>query len=725
MKTRYLPIIGVVAALCFQLLAVHAQEPTALDLQKRSFFHDREYFIVRSGRLQWIVQSDRADLGPAVTGYLLDATHMPQSAKRQAYNYTDKDCVRSSALQVVTHGGFPFTAFGQQTRCSWVNDTGVPEVEALWWAAGIRVSERFSGVANLNAIQRRLTLYGGNLHGEEPVTLRLRLPAGNGRQIGRALFVTHNTCPQALVVPGEWPLKIDAADGSLTLGPLTIAPGQTLRIDTYLLAQIPAGPEEDFVRQAARIEEGAQLEELRRQTKNLWDQTTRLETSDRVVRELFDHTRYAAFGAVSDAGHMRAGPFQYGAEWVRDSSQFTLGLISAGHFEPSRAVLDHVLRDMIKDSGTTMIAGGFDDPDREQFDQAGELLQTLRWYSEWAGDTSLIRQHRQKIIAMVERPLNPKFRDDTGLVHNRREFWEQTMNDAYELIYNAYTVVGLREAAAMAEVLGATDRKAHWLEEADRIWKAVLSHPTRSLVADGHLIKRRNVDGTIAEKLVNLSGGPDTPCLAAKFHNINPDATLALPVALRLVDPESELAKATLNEVEKLRDLRWFDGGYDRYDSTSSINNPGPWAFASCFVLRAQHEARQWDRSRATLEWLRRIEGGGSGSYYEEIPLYAREQDWLGLVSWTTGEIPFFFVRHCLGITFDGGDLVIRPALYPNSPPVKADLRYRKGRLIVEVDGSGPVTSATFNGGKVDLRADGSVRIPKEFDSGIVSMRTR
>ena len=723
MKTLNLPIIGVSAALFFQPLVVRAQEPTALDLQKRPFFHDREYFLVRSGRLQWILQSDRADLGPAVTGYLLDAANMPQNAKPQAYNYTDKDCVRSSALQVVTHGGFPFTAFGQQTRCGWVNDTGIPEVEALWWAAGIRVSERFSGLASFNAIQRRITLYGGNLQGEEPVTLRLRLPAGNGKQAGRALFVNHSNCPQALVVPGEWPLKMDPAAGSLTIGPLTIAPGQTLRIDTYLLAQIPAGPEDDFVRQAAQIEDAAQREKLRQQTRSLWDQTARLETSDRVVRELFDHTRYAAFGAVSDAGHMRAGPFQYGAEWVRDSSQFTLGLISAGHFEPAHAVLDHILRDMIKDNGTTMIAGGFENPDLEQFDQGGELLLALRWYSEWTGDTSLVRQYRQKLVALVERPLNPNFRDDTGLVHNRREFWEQTMNDAYELIYNAYTVVGLREAAALAEVLDATDRKAHWLDEADRIWKAVLSHPTRALVADGHLIKRRNVDGTIAEKLVNLSGGPDTPCQAAKHHNINPDATLALPVALGLVDPESELARTTLAEVEQLRDLRWFGGGYDRYDSSSSINNPGPWAFASCFVLRAQHEARQWDRSRATLEWLRRVEGGGSGSYYEEIPLYSREQ--LGIVSWTTGEIPFFFVRHYLGITFDGGDLVIRPALYPDSPPVKADLRYRKGRLLVEVDGSGSVKSATFNGRKVDVRADGSVRIPKEFDSGIVSLKTR
>ena len=38
----------------------------------------------------------------------------------------------------------------------------------------------------------------------------------------------------------------------------------------------------------------------------------------------------------------------------------------------------------------------------------------------------------------------------------------------------------------------------------------------------------------------------------------------------------------------------------------------GPCAFASCLVLRTQHEARQWVHSRVTLEWLGSVEGGGS-----------------------------------------------------------------------------------------------------------------
>ena len=43
---------------------------------------------------------------------------------------------------------------------------------------------------------------------------------------------------------------------------------------------------------------------------------------------------------------------------------------------------------------------------------------------------------------MVERPLQPQFRDATGMVHNRREFWERTFDDAYELAYETYVVLG-------------------------------------------------------------------------------------------------------------------------------------------------------------------------------------------------------------------------------------------------------------------------------------------
>ncbi len=698
-------------------------EPTALDLQQRGFFHGREYFMVRSGRLQWLIQADRADLGPAVTGYLLDATYTAQNGKAQAYNFSATNGVRSTALAVVSQKSkYAFTAFGEQTRVRWADDDGLPSVEATWWADGVRVTERFAGLADNNTIRRTISLTGANLHGEESYMLRLHLPAGNAAVTNRALFVTHCACPQALVVTGVEPVKMDAVAGIVEIGPVTLSPDQTVTIETFLLAQIPANTQSaaDFRRQIARVAGDAAA--LVAATRARWAKVSRVETDDALVREVFNIARSVLPGIVADTGTVRVGPFQYAAEWVRDESQFSLGLTAAGHFELARAVLEHCIRDLVTAEGKTMIGGGFDDPDCEQFDQGGELLLALRWYTDFSGDDSLVKTYRAKLIAIAERPLKPGFRDATGLVHNRREFWEQTMSDAYELAYNTYVVVGLREAAALAPQLGAQDRKEGWLKEAAAIQQALL----KTLVQGGALIKRRNVTGEVAERLVQEAGAPDTPCRSAQHHRINPDATLALPIALGLVEPLSALATNTLNQVEKLRGQRWWGGGYGRYDASCEINMPGPWGIAGALVLRGQHAGGMLDRSRSTLEWFRNVQGGNGGLYYEEIPLLAgSQQNWLGLVTWPTGELPYFIARHYLGIGFESGRLTLRPQLYPGSPPVNADLRYRQGRLRIEVAGSGRVRSATVNGKAVEVRTDGSVVLPEGMESGVVALKTQ
>ncbi len=118
-------------------------------------------------------------------------------------------------------------------------------------------------------------------------------------------------------------------------------------------------------------------------------------------------------------GTMDAGIFEYGAQWVRDTSNTALGALHAGHFELARAALEHILTRMVNADGATMISGSFDAPDREQFDQMGELLHLLRCYRDWTGDDTLIRAHRERLLALVERPLQPRFRDETGMVHNQ------------------------------------------------------------------------------------------------------------------------------------------------------------------------------------------------------------------------------------------------------------------------------------------------------------------
>ena len=106
--------------------------------------------------------------------------------------------------------------------------------------------------------------------------------------------------------------------------------------------------------------------------------------------------------------------------------------------------------------------------------------------------------------------------------------------------------------------------------------------------------------------------------------------------------------------------------------------------------------------------------------WFEEIPSTRAQCPLSGLICWTSGEMALFVVRHYLGVDFEHGALAIRPALYPGSPPVQADLRFRQGRLRLEVSGSGPVKFARVNGKKVKPGKDGILRLPADFAGGTV-----
>jgi hypothetical protein len=84
-------------------------------LNRQPFFYGREYFVLRSGRAQLIVQADRVDLGPAFTYLLFDAQNARQSVSKEgACNFIPGQGFAASALGVEL-GGFVFTALGHRT----------------------------------------------------------------------------------------------------------------------------------------------------------------------------------------------------------------------------------------------------------------------------------------------------------------------------------------------------------------------------------------------------------------------------------------------------------------------------------------------------------------------------------------------------------------------------------------------------------------------------------
>ncbi len=711
-------------------LAGSAQTNSGLELAQRSFFLGREYFVLRSGRAQMIIQADRADLGPAWTYLVFDAQNARQSrAKGGAYNFIPGEGFAASGLQIEL-GGFPFTALGHRTETGWTLDEGIPSAEAVWWAGGVRVTERLCALGQDGMFRRRIRLEGAHLLGKESVRLRLCL-AGQNRREGSILLQTLSGATLGLSASGGVPERISrvqlgapmsAEQEALEIGPVEVGPAEAKQVDTFLFVQIPGGELEPLASRARTAVDA--LEPLVDSTRRHWAAVSSVATKDLTVQQIFDKARFGLAGMIADDGTMDAGIFEYGAQWVRDTSNTALGALHAGHFELARAALVRILTTMVSAQGATMIAGAFDAPDREQFDQMGELLQCLRAYRDWTGDDTLVREHRDLLLALIERPLLAVFRDDTGMVHNRREFWERTFDDAYELAYQTYVILGLEEAIELAPALGAEDRVARWRTEAERIRHAVLSHPTRSLVSKGRLIKRRDVNGEIADALTNFKGyAPDAPMSTETHHRLLPDASVALPIALGVVDPRSKLVRNTLDDLEQLWNTRWSDGGYDRYHTSAQPDQPGPWPFATCFILRAQHEAGLLDRSRRSLEWLNTVQGGRAGAWFEEIPSIRSLNQSCGIVQWTSGELALFVVRHYLGVRFEHGALVIHPILYPASPPISANLRFRQSRLELQIDHAGPWRKAFVNGKAVKLGTNGTLRLPRDFAGGKVTLR--
>ena len=709
-------------ALLLVTVGVPAAEvsPALLELNKASYFYGREYFILRSGRAQMLLQADRADLGPAFTWMLFDAQNAKQSARKEnAFNFVPNEGFGSSALEVVL-GGFSFTALGHRTDTRWVVADGIPTVEAVWWAGGVRVTEHISALQAEGVFRRQVRLEGAHLAGEEAVSLRLRLPPTGLRQEGNLLLHQGTGARMALMMADATPTKLDATNGVFEAGPLAVSPGGSVTVETLLLVQVPVGERTLLVAQAGLLA-SSNMVSATKDTAGFWATVSSISTRDRTVREIFDKARFGLTGMIAPDGTMDGGLLEYGAQWVRDSSNTALGALHAGHFEAARNVLQHMLSKMISRDGVTMIGENFDAPDLEQFDQAGELFHLLRCYRDWTGDDSLIRQYRDLLLTVVERPLKPQFRDHTGMVHNRREFWERTLEDGYELAYQTYVILALCEAAELASSLGAEDRAPRWRAEADSIQQAMLTHPERALVRHGRLIKRRNVTGAVADDTAGFPGfAPDVPLKTEHAHRLMPDASMALSIALGIVPARSELARHTLDDLEGLWNARWSDGGHDRYHTSGQPDQPGPWPFATAFIMRAEHDAGNYERSRRALDWLNTCQGGRAGLWFEEIPSTRAQSPHNGLIPWTSGEMALFVVRHYLGVSFEHGALAIRPALYPGSPPVRADLRFRQGRLRLEVSGSGSVNSAQVNGKKVKPGKDGILRLPADFAGGTV-----
>jgi GH15 family glucan-1,4-alpha-glucosidase len=422
-----------------------------------------------------------------------------------------------------------------------------------------------------------------------------------------------------------------------------------------------------------------------------WKNAANMSSANQMLNNYFDASRFQLHAAVSKNGVVDASIWQYNREWVRDHSFMTIGLILSGEFELAKVLLERLITDFVSNEGDCIDSSEIRHSDEVELDQNGTLIYTIKTYVLWTGDIELVKKYWDKIVKIVEFPLKEVFRHkESGMFFNSREYWERHslygIKPGIELMYQVFPSIGLNSAATLARLVNKNERAEIWDKEAARLKKAILTHPKFSLVDKRGFIKRLDIDGTVQETITPAedAGLPQGVPLADNInHLLNPDTCTAMPIVYGFVPADSDVAKATLQNLETIWNQRWDDGGYGRYHFASEPDSHGAWPFASLFLARAYVETGEFEKVWKILDWLNTIPGAISGSWFEMYgprisPPYAQ----VGITPWTWGEMIMLFVSHILGIQPEEENIRIRPRLFNGLKNIEGNLPVRKNRLI-------------------------------------------
>ncbi|CUS98256.1 hypothetical protein JGI22_00348 [Candidatus Kryptobacter tengchongensis] len=459
---------------------------------------------------------------------------------------------------------------------------------------------------------------------------------------------------------------------------------------------------------------------LMMRSENYWRNKMQFKTNNEIVNHLFLVSRNNLKATVSKSGKRDSGIWQYNMEWVRDDSMFLIGLIMCGFINEAKTMLEKLLGKFVGHEGQTIESSRWFGYEHAELDQNGQLLYALWTYACWTADFNFVRRYWEKIKLVAEFPIKDIFRDKASkLLKNKREFWERTdgfgVEEGYELAYQFWVSLGLEKAGELANKIGEFKIAEKWLSISREIKNSMLNHPKFRLIEDGHLIKRRKANGEWQRYLIP----PDrkrmpyrSPIAIEEKPSAEPDTSEVLPIIYGFIEAESELATMTLDWVEKLWNQRWGYGGYERYDSSSEPQPPGPWPLASLFVARANHEAGNYERVWKVLNWLYNINGGKSGAWFE---YYSTEQltpplPPVGFIGWTWSEIISLLVHHMLGFRPEIEKLRIKPKLLPNVNFAECHLNVRNMKVHLFIERS-EKNQASVNGKPIDI-IDNGITIP-------------
>lgn len=651
----------------------YSDDPSVGHPDVRTRLPDTEYFFLGNGHIQAAVQLCPSGEGTALGLLVMDPVRF--GPKRAALTCDPESGLTETVLGVGV-GDELFRPSGDSVEGRWEESDGIPAVLASWKGGGAQVEERFS------------------------------CPPSGALQLHRRIKVRFSSPPSG-------PIRLQL--GSRIADSFPIVPDGSGEAVATLIHEIRQG--EDGVQMGHRWERG----EGGMPDDGFWTDLTRIRVSDPGLHHLFSSARSQLPAAVDHQGRMDGSIWQYNLEWVRDQAHVAESFVRLGDHERARTMLTRLLDDFVSPDGDTVDSGQRRPAQDVELDQNGELLCALGTYVHWTGELELVRTRWDRIRALASFPLHDRFlHQESGLLHNRREYWERHgghgIQDGFELMSQFFVAMGLESAAGLARALGHDSEGDQWSEAAATLKESLLFHPRFSLVENGHLIKRRGVDGAW-QRTMEMPGDTGLPHgipLAADFpHFLDPDASSALLVAYGFIDPAGELARKSLAKLEELWNQEWEGGGYARYNISSEPDSPGAWPFASLFVARAYAEARQGEKVMRILRWLETTQGGRAGAWFEnDGPRISPPYPQLGFTPWTWAEMITLFVHHFLGVRPHSSGLTVRPWLPGEIKAMEANLEVRGHQLhLVLQHATSPETrrwivegeEQVWSGGRIDL----------------------
>jgi hypothetical protein len=413
-----------------------------------------------------------------------------------------------------------------------------------------------------------------------------------------------------------------------------------------------------------------------------------------ILDHYFNASRFQLPAVISESGKVDGSIWQHNRERVRDQAMMAIGLTMSGHDKIAYGILNRLLEKFVTKKGDITDSRQERGSDDVELDHNGVLLFALKNYFLWTDSKELMVKHWNKIAAAAEFLLSDVFlQKRSGLLANRKEYWGR--NQAHglvkgtELAHQLFSAIGLSAASTLAFIVSRKQEALRWEKEARQIKSAMLDDPRYRLVDSRGFVKRRSADGLVHEIIKPLPKAQlreGVPLSSKGDHRLNPDASSVLPIAMGLIPADSSLASLTLQSVEELWNQVWEDGGYGRYHASSELDPPGPWPIPSLFVARSYVETGNFDKMWRILQWLNKVPGALSGSWFEHYgqrlePPFTQ----VGITPWTWAEMLILLIHHIIGIQPRVDYFRLRPRLIPGIEKIQASFPFRDRKINIEI----------------------------------------